>query len=259
MPIGATLVVGPWEELGIGGLLWDGVRLVAIHHDAGPLVAGVLGGGQPPVALQIIGLRAVGVDPGTGIAVAGIKDEPGALVPSGLPPSPPISVLGLDGGDARWVSVVGRLDPRSGAPSLIVEDASLSLDRRCERESLPQRGTVSVTGVLLGQSPHLVVPCGGIVPAPLLARGTAPNEAPEPSGTTGVVTARGSESPPGSLPAVLLLLAATTLAAGASAARWASRGGSPEPDSGAVAPQASDEPMSPPALTLVSVPRERAP
>jgi hypothetical protein len=252
-------VVGPWEELGLGGLLWDGVRLVAIHHDAGPLVAGVLGGGQPPVAVQVIGLRVVEVDPVTGVPVADVTDEPGAMVPSGLPPSSPTSVLGLDGGDARWVSVVGRLDRRAGAPSLIVEDASLSLDRRCEREPLSERGTVSVTGVLLGQPPRIVVPCGGIVQAPLLARGTARSEAPEPSGTTGVVTARGTESPPGSLLAVLLLLAATTLAAGAGAARWASRGGSPEPDSGAVAPQASDEPMSPPALTLVSVPRERAP
>jgi hypothetical protein len=58
---------------------------------------------------------------------------------------------------------------------------------------------------------------------------------------------------------VLLLLAAATLAGGAGAARWASRVGTPAPDSGAVAPGEAEEAMSPPALTLVPMPRERAP
>ena len=259
LPIGATLVVGPWEELGVGGLLWDGARLVAIHADAGALVAGILGNVQPPVALRATGLRAVGVHPSTGIPVAGLADEPGALVPSGLPPSPPLTALGFDSGDARWVAVVGRLDPRTDAPALLVDGASLSIDRRCEHEPVPQPATVSVTGVLVGEPPRLVVPCGGIVPAPLLARATTPRGAHEPTAPTGAVTASGTESPSGSLPAVLLLLAAATLAGGAGAARWASRVGTPAPDSGAVAPGEAEEAMSPPALTLVPMPRERAP
>ena len=259
LPIGATLVVGPWRELGLGGLLWDGTRLVGVHRDAAPLVEGILGSGRPPLALQATGLRMVGEDPLTGIPVAAVTEEPGALAASGLPPSPPLSALGLAGDDPRWVSVVGRLVTRSGPPSLVVGDQSISIDRRCEREPLNRWGTVSVTGVLLGTPPRVVVPCGGIAPAPLLARATTLREAPARPGPTGGVTLDGTEPPSASLPAVLMLLAATTLAAGAGAARWATRGGSPEPDSGTVAPQATDEPMSPPALTLVSVPRERAP
>jgi uncharacterized protein YdeI (BOF family) len=86
LPIGATLVVGPWEELGLGGLLWDGASLVAIHRTAGPLVAGLLDGDRPPVALQASGLHVVQVDPSIGIAVVDVPDEPGALALSGLPP-----------------------------------------------------------------------------------------------------------------------------------------------------------------------------
>ncbi|MGZ8562304.1 MAG: OB-fold nucleic acid binding domain-containing protein [Candidatus Limnocylindria bacterium] len=258
-PIGATLVVGPWEELGVGGLLWDGVRLVAIHVDAGALVAGVLGNARPPVALQATGLRAVGVQPSTGIPVAGLPDEPGALVPSGLPPAPPLTALGTEGGDARWVAVIGRLDPRADAPALLVDGGSLSIDRRCQLEPVPEPGTVSVTGVLVGEPPRLVVPCGGIVPAPLLARATRLREANEPAAPTGAVTASGTESPSGTLPAVLLLLAAATLTGGAGAARWAPRLGAPAPDSEAVASGEAEEAMSPPALTLVPLPHERAP
>jgi hypothetical protein len=139
-----------------------------------------------------------------------------------------------------------------------VDGASVSIDRRCNGEPMPRRTTVSVTGVLVGDPPLLVVPCGGIVPAPLLARVTTPREATEPPARTGAVTANGTESP-GSLPATLLLLAATTLAAGAGAARWSSRDGTPAVDSGPVAPEGAEEAMSPPALTLVSLPRERAP
>lgn len=258
LPIGATLVVGPWKELGLGGLLWDGARLVAIHRDAGALVSGTLGSGQPPVAVRATGLRVVDVDPVTGIPVADVTDEPGALVPSGMPPSPPLSVLGLERGAARWVSVVGRLDPRPEVSALLVEGTSLAIDRRCEDEPMPPPATASVTGILVGEPPRLVVPCGGVVPAPLLAR-TTTREAHDLPAPAGADTVPGGEPPSRSLPAVLLGLAAATLAAGAGASRWASRGATLEPDPVAVDSGAPDEPMSPPALTLVSVPRERAP
>lgn len=259
LPIGATLVVGPWEELGLGGLLWDGARLVAIHRDAGALVAGILASGRPPVALRATGLRVIGADQVTGIPVASVTDAPGALVPSGKTPSPPLSALGLEGEDARWVTVVGRLDPRPEASALLVEGASLAIDRRCEDEPMPGPATASVTGILVGEPQRLVVPCGGIVPAPLLARAATTRQAPEIPGWASAVIDRGDESPSGTLPAVLLLLAATTLAAGAGAARWAAGSGPPEPDPVAVDSGAPDEAMSPPTLTLVSLPRERAP
>ena len=124
---------------------------------------------------------------------------------------------------------------------------------------MPRRSTVSVTGILVGAPSRLVVPCGGIVPAPLLARATAQRVVTEPVAPLGAVTAKGSESPSGSLPAVLLLLAATTLAAGAGAARRGSRDGTPGPDAEPVAPDEKEVATSPPSLTLVPLPRERAP
>ena len=258
-PIGATLVVGPWEELGLGGLLWDGTRLVALHADAGPLVAGVLGSGRPPLALEANGLRAVGVDAPTGIAIAAVPDEPGALLPSGLPPSPPLSAIALAGGEARWVAVVGRLEAGPRPAALLVDGASVRLDHRCDGAPAAPRGVVSVTGVLVGEPPRLVVPCGGIAPAPLLARATTPREPTGPATSAGALTEDVPTSPSGVLPAVMLLLAAATLGVGAGVARWRSHDDTPEPGHGQVAPEEAEEAPAPPNLTLVPMPRERAP
>jgi hypothetical protein len=68
-----------------------------------------------------------------------------------------------------------------------------------------------------------------------------------------------TDAQPEPLPSVLLLLAAGALAAGAAAARRLSPDGMPGPASGEVGPEADDESTSPPALTLVPMPRERAP
>ena len=258
LPIGATLVVGTWEELGLGGLLWDGASLVGIHSDAAPLVAGLLRGAVPPVAIQASGLRVVEVHESTGIAVAGVPDEPGSVVPSGLPPSPPLAPADLDGEDPRWVSLVGRLDAGPDTPALLVAGESVALDHRCDREPMIPRGTVSVTGILVGEPQRLVVPCGGIAPAPLLLRATAERPASQAPAAIATMGTRVPE-PPGSLPGVLLLLAAATLGAGAALARWASRDGAPSPGSGEAAASEDTEAAAPPALTLVPLPRERAP
>lgn len=258
LPIGATLVVGPWDELGLGGLLWDGTRLVAIHADAAPLVTAVIGHGRPPIALEAIGLRVVGLDASTGIAIVDVTDEPGALAPSGLSPAPPIAGLGRAGDDARWVAVVGRLDPDPGSPAVSVDGASLAIDHRCAGEPIPGRGTASVTGILVQAPRRLVVPCGGIVPAPLLLRAVAPSQPVEAAAATRAVAEAATQPPPGQLPALLLLAAATMLAAGAGAARWRSRAVT-FADEGPLAAETPDEATSPPTLTLVPVPRERAP
>ena len=258
----ATLVVGPWPELDLGGLLWDGTRVMAIHADAAPLVAAVLGRARPPVAILATGLRVVELHASTGIPVATVPDQPGALVPSGMPPARPLAVGDLDGGDARWVTVVGRLGAGVATPALRVDGDSLPIERRCDGEPMPARTTVSVTALLVGTEPRLVVPCGAIVPASLLARGTTSHGA-EPGWEPIAATAPSSDRPPsGTLPGVLMVLAATTLAAGAGAG-WTVRRRAPTPESGEVAPEPVDEPVdagvSPPALTLVAMPRERAP
>ena len=62
--IGATLVVGPWKEMRVGGLLWDGARLVAVHPSSGSLVARLTRERRPPFALDLGGLQAAGSDAG---------------------------------------------------------------------------------------------------------------------------------------------------------------------------------------------------
>ena len=259
LPVGATLVLGPWEELGVGGLLWDGTRLVALHADAAPLVRGTLAGGRPPVSVQATGLRVVGQEASTGVPVAAVPDAPGAFVPSGLAPAAPLTAADAGGRDARWVSLVGRLDPRSSAPTLIVTGARILVEHQCDGETIREAATVSVTGILVGEPPRLVVPCGGIVRAPLLARVTSSPATAQGRPTVAVSEPIGRDGPSGTLPAALLLLAAASLVAGAGAARWAHRTPTGAPDAGDVEPETAVEEGSPPALTLVPLPRERAP
>ena len=259
LPVGATLVLGPWEELGIGGLLWDGTRLVAIHRDAAPLVAGTLGGGQPPLPIQATGLRVVELEETTGIPVVSVPDEPGAFVPSGQTPAPPLGSPDVPDGQARWVSLVGRLDARGNRPYLFVAGVRIPVERRCDGEPVPEAATVSLTGVLGGAPARLVVPCGAIVPAPQLARLTAAPASPGGQPAAVASTTTGPDAPPGTLPAALLLLAATTLAAGAGAARWAGRTPPPRSEATDLEAETAQEAAPPPILTLVPLPRERAP
>ena len=220
---------------------------------------GTLRGGQPPLPVQAAGLRVVELEETTGIPVVGVPDEAGAFVPSGLSPAPPLGSTDPGGGRARWVSLVGRLDARSDHPTLIVGGRRLPIERRCDDESIPEADTVSVTAVLVGEAPRLVVPCGGIVPAPLLVRLTAPpaTGGGHPAATASMATV--SDAPPGTLPAALLLLAATALATGAGAARWAARTAPRGPEAGDHEAELADDEVPPPALTLVPLPRERAP
>lgn len=257
LPIGATLVVGPWEELGVGGLLWDGARLVALHAGAAPYAAAILGGGRPPVAVQATGLRIVGVHPSTGVPVAATSDEPDALVASGQPVSPPVATAHVADGEARWVTLVGRLVRPSREPALLVGDDALPIDRHCQGEPMPRPRTVTVTGILVDDPERLVVPCGGIEAAPALHR-PATRPAIEPA-AMGPLVGSDTETRQEPLPAVLLLLAAAVLAAGAAAARWLSPDGPPGPASGEVAAGMEEEATSPPALALVPMPHERAP
>lgn len=258
LPIGATLVVGPWEDLGFGGLLWDGTRLVALRADAEAHVVAILGGRRPPVAVQATGLRIAGTDTSTGISVAALSNEPGALSASGQPISPPVATVHTGGGEARWVTLVGRLAPSSEAAALLVGDTPLPIDPQCNGEPMPRPRTVSVTGILVGDPERLVVPCGGIEAAPTLHRLTA-HAALTPAALTGALGRRGADPRPEPLPAMLLLLAAASLVAGAASARWLSPDGPPGPASGEVAAEVGDEVTPPPALTLVPMPHERAP
>jgi hypothetical protein len=210
------------------------------------------------VAVQATGLRVVGLEPVSGIPVVAVPDEPGAFVASGLPPAPPLAVSDV-GDHASWVSVVGRLGSRSGTPELVVPGARLPIERRCEREPMPAAASVSVTGILLGEPPRLVVPCGGIVPAPLLGRPTALPQADANRRPAAASMVTEPPAPAGATPSALLLLAAMTLAAGAGVARWTARTPPHGPEAAAAEPEAPADEAPPPTLTLVPLPRERAP
>jgi hypothetical protein len=205
------------------------------------------------------------VDATTGVPVVTVSQEPGVLIRSGLAPTPPLAALDLARGAARWVALVGRLG--RGGDRLVVEEAELPIEHRCDDERMPRRTTVSVTAMLLEDPLRLIVPCGGIVAAPLLTRATGPGAGPgaaqEVPDPRGAVLASESTSPSGPVPAALLLIAATTLVGGALAARRLTHGGSSTPDAGAPATDMVEEPeseaSSPPSLTLVPMPRERAP
>ncbi len=67
--IGATLVVGPWTEMRVGGLLWDGTRLVAVHPSSALVVARLTRERRPPFALDLGGLQAMGSEPLTGVPI----------------------------------------------------------------------------------------------------------------------------------------------------------------------------------------------
>jgi hypothetical protein len=187
-----------------------------------------------------------------------MSDEPGAILASGHPVSPPAATVHTAGGDARWATLVGRLDSRSDGTALRLGDAGVAIDRRCTAEPMPRPQMVSVTGILVGKPERLIVPCGGMKAAPTLHR-SATRAAIEPAALTDRVGSNGTDAQPEPLPSVLLLLAAGALAAGAAAARRLSPDGMPGPASGEVGPEADDESTSPPALTLVPMPRERAP
>lgn len=263
--VGATLVAGPWPELGIGGLLWDGTRLAALEASAAPLVEAVLGGGRPPLPVEAAGLRAGGTHQALGIPLVRLAVAPDALAVGSGPAAPPAALLAGDGGRARWVAVVGRLTGGDDARRLALPAGRrVAVELRCDDAPPVPGGIVGVVGVALPDPPRLVVPCGGIRLAPALDRGALAL----PDGRPPTVAARlaglaGGEgpltAPPPVGPAGLLGLAAVALVGGAVIARRLGEGGPDPDDEGTDVPAGPDEEPVAPVLTLVPMPRERAP
>ena len=113
--IGATLVVGPWEGMRVGGLLWDGTRLVAVHPSSALLVARLTRERRPPFALDLGGLQAMGSEPVTGVPIVQLGDGAGQTAVLRDAPAPPR--VEFSGDLPAWVSVVGRLAGPPDAPS----------------------------------------------------------------------------------------------------------------------------------------------
>jgi len=263
--IGATVVSGPWAELGVGGLLWDGSQLVAIEQASAERVTAVLAGSRPPMAVELIGLRATGRYAPLEVSAARLGDAADAIQRGTTAPAPPASAMPADGDDARWVSLVGRLEGRAAERRLRLADASVRVEIRCASpEADAMAGLVGVTGVALANPARVIVPCGGIVAAPALARSTG--SAAHPAGAPPAAADDAERTEPAGSPlaaAALFGLAAAALLGGIAVAR---RDAGSAPDGSDAAgeaddplPDASDAEITAPVLTLVPLPRERAP
>ena len=263
--VGATLVAGPWPELGIGGLLWDGSRLAALEASAAASVEAVRAGARLPLAVEASGLRAAGTHEALAIPIVRLPDTADALVAGAGPIASPAALRAIDGGTARWVAVVGRLGgPEDSRGLALPGGRRVAVEVRCADSTSSPSGMVGVVGVAISDPPRLIVPCGGVRPVPVLARGAAATSAESlPRGTATLAGLPGRDRPatrmPPVGPAALLGLAAVALVGGAIIARrLGSRGPDPD-DAGTEASAEGEVDPSPPVLTLVPVPRERAP
>lgn len=259
--VAATLVHGPWPELGVGGLLWDGARLAAVDPDSEPGVAAVLGNGPPPLPLQLTGLATHGTEPETGVTVVVLGTAPGDVsVRDGTPDAPSTR---LPESGAAWVTFTGRLAGDDERLVLQVDDATVEIAWRCDDPDAPRARTVRVTGIGLPDPARVLVPCGGLQPAPSLGRavalaGATEPRGPEPASPADRVAAAGT----GGLQPVaagLLLLGALLVAGAGLLARRLDPDPAPEGAAAADEAQLSDasDDAAPPVLSLVSVPHER--
>jgi uncharacterized protein YdeI (BOF family) len=255
--VAATLVAGRWPELGIGGLLWDGSRLVAIADESAGAVTAIRGARPLPLPLELGGLSSSGTEPATGASVVTLGTAAGELLIGSAPPAAPRSTV--TGDRPAWVSLVGRLE--DDGVVLRPSGERVAVERRCDGDDGPTNGTVALLGVAAGDPVRIIVPCGGITAAPAVALSAAPDHG-GPASSDGAVLSAVQRAPDATgrpaLAAVLLALGALLLG-GASAWYWRRGDGEPADEAGAANDEAADRPPVAARLTLVSVPREHGP
>jgi hypothetical protein len=261
--VGATLVHGPWPELGVAGVLWDGERIVAIASESAPGVASLLGDAAPPVVVELTGLAARGAEPRTGVPLVALGTGPGDVVLRDGPPHPPAGEP--IGPGARWVSVVGRLGGTGDGLRFLRPDGPIAVRLLCDDPQVLPSGPIQLLGVGLGEPSRLLVPCRGVRPAPTLDR-------PIAEAFDSASLARADHGSPSAVPtpsddvedvrgfaAALLGTGSLAVTAAAVLARRARPDPEPfdEPPGGAASGDGGAEPAMPRSLTLVTVPRER--
>lgn len=252
--IGATLVLGRWEELGVGGLLWDGGRLVAVDPSSGDVVGALTRAHLPPISLSLGGLRAAGSEAVTGIPVVRLGTASDATAVIDAAPAAPISML--DGELPAWASFVGWVSGPVERRVLLVDGERVTLENRCDDQATPEPdGLVSVTGVALRHPLRLLVPCGGVRSAPTMGVGA---DATDRAGATGpppapALEVRAATDIRRPIVAGLLLVAAFILVGGALVRRF-------QPGVERAQPADIEQSGASEArLTLVRVPREGGP
>ena len=262
--IGATLVAVAWPELGIGGLLWDGSRVVALDPSAAAAAEGLLDGRRPPISVELSGLRAVGAQDALDLPIVRLGDQPDALLPGTTPPVAPAAAMPANGERPRWVSVVGTVSRADRTSRLALPGGrSIVLEVRCSGRAAALVGSVGVHGIAVASPPRIVVPCAGVRPVPSLGRVGVVTPPAGPSGGAAALAGLGSSgSGEQSLPVAPAALLATAALGLLAAALVARRGSVTDPDPAVREDSSSDEAEPPPALpalTLVPLPRDRAP
>ena len=258
--VAATLVHGPWPELGLAGVLWDGDRLVAIDRASERLVLGILAGRRLPVPLELTGLAATGTHRATAIPTVELGSAPGDVSVRAALPDTPQGTLPTDG--PAWVSVVGRRT--GGVPELRLDLGGqvVELLWHCDEADPPPGGVVRALGIGLADPPRILVACGGMQPAPVVVRTGVPPVASRDRTDVSATTASAAgqadptEDHARGLAAGLLTMGALGVAGAGTLARRLERG----PDDPSVPASAVvDAPTGgePPVLTLVGVPHER--
>ena len=258
--IGATLVASAWPELGVAGLLWDGVSLVGIAPASGPHVEQVLEGRALPLSLELIGLQnqVQGGVEGLGLVVLG--EGRGDTVVGARPPAPPTTTMPGQEDAPAWVAVVGQVK-RDGARQVIeVDGVTVAIERLCRGDGRLPDGMASLVGVGATNPPRIVVGCDGLRPAPALALAAGALGATTPS----ISRASASVDPATTGTDARRLLAAALLAAGVAVLILAvvigRRLASDEPDV-EDDDETADEPSGSagPQLSLVRLPNEHGP
>ena len=255
--VAATLVAGRWPELGVGGLLWDGSRLVAIAEASAGAVTAIRGSRPLPLPLELGGLSLAGTEPITGSSLVALGSAAGELLIGSGAPAAPRSALA--GNRPAWVSLVGRLE--DGGVVLRLGGERVPVERRCDGEDGPQAGTVALLGVAAGDPVRLIVPCGGISPAPAVALGAAAGNDEAASSDRAVLSAaqRAPDAPPTRAIGAALFGLGALLLGGTAAWNWRRGRAVPADEADEVDDEATDRAPVAARLTLVSVPREHGP
>jgi hypothetical protein len=206
----ATLVHGPWPELGLAGLLWDGRHLVGMVDGvvAEAAVNGVVTAGGLPAAVQLQAQPAAEGPAPLNLPLITLRTSD-LLERSAAPLAPPISNVKKTS-EPAWARLVGTLTIQGGRELLEVSNAGrIVLERRCaDAGSDGRRGQVQVEGILAATGQRLVVGCHALTGAPTLGRGASARagEASKPeSQQRQTVTRQDAQS---TTPAIAILFAA---------------------------------------------------
>ena len=265
--VGATLVASSWPELGVAGLLWDGVRLVGVAPASSERLEGVLHGRTAPLPLELGGLREIQAEPGSGLPLVVLGERQGDTVVGSGPAATPTTAMPDPGDPPGWVSLVGRLTGTDDRRAIEADGSAVVVERLCDggtRAELPE-GTVTLVGVAVADPSRILVGCDGVRPAPALVLLAADAAHQSPMRSTAEATVAGvTEATAGKRPLAAALLGAGVailLAVVVVARRYGTDlpDAAPADDHDGRDGADADSELTLPQLALVRVPNERGP